>query len=199
MIAQTAGTFLAAALVPLIVRTVGKKQGYLSFGAVAIVAGIGLSVAPASTPSYRLHLLLRDWHRPGRRQRAHVGARGRHGRVRRVEDRHPHGGRHLFRSPSPARWAGPVGGAAAAYTIGFGGYVAQSETQPDSAINAIKIAAGVVPAAVVFIALAIMFAYPLTESRFREIVREVAQRRVARQVEAARSAPSPAITTGGTT
>ena len=78
-----------------------------------------------------------------------------------------------------------VGGAAAAYTIGFGGYVAEAASQPDSAVTAIRIAAGVVPAVVIGIALAIMFAYPLTESRFRELVREVAQRRVARQAEAA--------------
>jgi Na+/melibiose symporter-like transporter len=56
-----------------------------------------------------------------------------------------------------------------------------------------------VPAAVIAIALAIMFAYPLTESRFREIVSDVARRRVAHQVEAARSAPITATTTGGTT
>ena len=38
-----------------------------------------------------------------------------------------------------------IGGAAAAFTIGLGGYVAQSQAQPDSAVNAIKIAAGACP------------------------------------------------------
>jgi glucuronide carrier protein len=94
-----------------------------------------------------------------------------------------------------------IGGAAAAYTIGLGGYVAQAQAQPDSAITAIKIAAGVVPAAVIVIALGIMFAYPLTEGRFRDIVREVAQRRVARDVEAAGGIPPvvPAATPRVTT
>ena len=78
-----------------------------------------------------------------------------------------------------------IGGAAAAYTIGIGGYIADSASQPDSAITAIRIAAGAGPAVVLGIALAIMWAYPLTESRFREIVREVAQRRVKREVAAA--------------
>ena len=198
-IAQTAGTFLAAAFVPLIVRTVGKKQGYLSFGAVAIVAGIGLAVAPASTPiiAFICYFVIG------------IGLGGVNTLMWALEaDTVEYGewktgirteGATYSVFSFTRKMGQAIGGAAAAYTIGFGGYVAQSETQPDSAINAIKIAAGVVPAAVVFIALAIMFAYPLTESRFREIVREVAQRRVARQVEAARSGPSPATTTGGTT
>src|SRR6185295_5392925 len=68
-----------------------------------------------------------------------------------------------------------VGGAAAAYAIGIGGYVANASPQPDSAVTAIKIAAGIVPAVVIGVALAIMLAYPLTEARFREIVGAVAQ------------------------
>jgi hypothetical protein len=43
-----------------------------------------------------------------------------------------------------------------------------------------------------------MLAYPLTESRFRDLVREVAQRRAAREVEAASAAGVPA-TLGATT
>ena len=72
-----------------------RSRATSSFGAVAIVAGIGLARRPGVDAGHRLHLLLRDRHRPGRRQHADVGARGRHGRVRRVEDRHPHGGHHL--------------------------------------------------------------------------------------------------------
>jgi hypothetical protein len=85
-----------------------------------------------------------------------------------------------------------IGGAAAAYTIGFGGYVADAKIQPDSAVTAIKIAVGVVPAVVIGLALLIMLKYPLTETRFRDLVRDVAQRRAAREVEAARAAALPA-------
>jgi len=74
-----------------------------------------------------------------------------------------------------------VGAAVAAFVIGAGGYVAQSETQPGSAVDAIKVAAGAVPAGFILIALAIIAAYPLTEDRFRQIVREVAERRAARR------------------
>ena len=54
-------------------------------------------------------------------------------------------------------------------------------SQPDSAVTAIKTAAGLVPAAFILAAIATMSAYPLTEARFREIVREVAQRRAGRE------------------
>ena len=47
---QTVGTFVVALFIPRIVRTIGKKSGYLSLGVVAIVAGAGIALAPASTP-----------------------------------------------------------------------------------------------------------------------------------------------------
>jgi glucuronide carrier protein len=195
---QTAGTFLAAAFVPLVVRTIGKKRGYLTLGAVAIAAGIALALAPASTPivAFGCFFFLG------------IGMGGVNTLMWALEaDTVEYGewktgvrteGTTYALFSFTRKMGQAVGGAAAAYTIGFGGYVAQSATQPDSAVTAIKIAAGVVPAVVIGIALAIMFAYPLTESRFRELVREVAQRRVARQIEAAR-ASGPIPSSGGTT
>ena len=70
-----------------------------------------------------------------------------------------------------------IGAAAASYTIGLGGYVEGAAGQSDSALTAIKTAAGLVPAAFIIGAVAVMSAYPLTEERFREIVRELAARR----------------------
>jgi glucuronide carrier protein len=72
-----------------------------------------------------------------------------------------------------------IGAAAASYTIGFGGYVSGAANQPDSAVSAIRTAGGLVPAGFILGAIAIMSAYPLTEASFREIVRELAQRRAA--------------------
>ena len=51
---------------------------------------------------------------------------------------------------------------------------------------AIKVAAGLVPAVSILGAIAAMTAYPLTEEKFREIMREVAERRAARRVQEAR-------------
>jgi glucuronide carrier protein len=78
-----------------------------------------------------------------------------------------------------------IGGGAAAYTIGLGGYIAgKGVVQTDSAKTAIKVAAGFVPAAFIVVALAIIFFYPLTERVFRDVVAEVAARRAARVAEA---------------
>jgi glucuronide carrier protein len=198
-IVQTAGTFLVAAFIPHFVRTIGKKQAYLTFGAIAIAAGIGLALAPSATPAvaflcfFVLGIGLGGVNTLMWALEADTVEYGEWKTGIRTE------GITYALFSFTRKMGQAVGGAAAAYTIGFGGYVAQAQAQPDSALTAIRIAAGVVPAAVIAIALAIMFAYPLTESRFREIVSDVARRRVAHQVEAARSAPITATTTGGTT
>ena len=77
-----------------------------------------------------------------------------------------------------------IGGAAAAYTIGFGGYVSGAATQSDAALTSIRIAAGIVPAVAVAGAAAVMLTYPLTEQAFRTIVGELAERRATRDVSA---------------
>ena len=51
---QTAGTFVVAAFVPTIVRTLGKKNGYLILGVMAIDAGVGITLAPAGVPAVAL-------------------------------------------------------------------------------------------------------------------------------------------------
>jgi glucuronide carrier protein len=70
-----------------------------------------------------------------------------------------------------------VGGAAASFTLGLGGYVSGALSQPPEAITAIKIAAGIIPAAAILIGGIIMLGYPLTEDVFRRIIREIAARR----------------------
>jgi len=92
------------------------------------------------------------------------------------------------------RKMGQAFGGASAFTIGLGGYVAGAATQPDSAATAIKAAAGLVPAGFVLIATAIMFFYPLTESRFRELIRDVAARRAARRSGGTPAPPSAEAT-----
>jgi len=78
-----------------------------------------------------------------------------------------------------------LGGAAAAYTIGLGGYLAgKGVLQTDSAKTAVKVAAGLLPAGFILLALALMFFYPLTERVFRNVVAEVAVRRAQRVAEA---------------
>ena len=192
VLVQTAGTLLAAAFVPHFVRTIGKKRAYLICGAVAVVGGVGLALSPASAPLSAFFFFFV----------VGVGFGGVNTLMWALEaDTVEYGewktgirteGTTYALFSFTRKLGQAVGGAAAAYAIGIGGYVANSSSQPDSAVTAIKIAAGAVPAVVIVAALAIMLAYPLTEARFREIVGEVAQRRLAHQVETIAAAlPAP--------
>ena len=179
-VVQTAGVFAAALLVPGLVARSGKKRVYQALGSVAALAGIAVALAPASVPAVAIvafaffgiglggvntvsFALQSDTVEYGEWQ---TGAR-------------TEGATYSIFSFT-RKVGQAIGAAAASYTIGLGGYVSSAATQPDDAVTAIRLAAGVVPAAFILGAIAVMSAYPLTEQRFREIVREVAERRVAR-------------------
>ena len=174
---QAVGTFVAAALVPHFVRTIGKKRAYLSLGAVAVAGGIGVALAPASIPAIALCFFFV----------LGLGLGGVNTLMWALEADTVEFGEWKtgFRTEGATyalfsftrKMGQAVGGAAGAYTIGLGGYVADAATQPDSAVTAIKAAAGVVPAAVIAGALAVMAAYPLTERAFRRMIAETAERR----------------------
>ena len=84
------------------------------------------------------------------------------------------------------------GGAAAAFTLGLGGYIsADAGHQTASAQWAIRVACGLVPAALFLLAISVMFFYPLTEKKFREMVGEVAARRAERKLKIQASSSPP--------
>ena len=84
------------------------------------------------------------------------------------------------------------GGAAAAFTLGLGGYIsANAGHQTESARWAIRAACGLVPAALFLLAISVMFFYPLTEKKFREMVGEVASRRAERKFKIQASSSPP--------
>jgi glucuronide carrier protein len=67
-----------------------------------------------------------------------------------------------------------IGGAATAWALALGGYVSATSAvaapeQPASALTAIKIVFGLVPAAAALIAMIVFISYPLTDQRFREV------------------------------
>jgi glucuronide carrier protein len=189
-IIQTVGMLAAAAIVPKAVERLGKKRTYLAAGVVGAAAGLGLGLAPGSTPAvgltffgiYGLGLgvintlifaLQADTVDYGEWQSG-VRAEG-----------------SSYAVLSFMRKAGQgVGGAAAAYTIGLGGYVSGAADQTDAAVTSIRVAAGLLPAAVILGATAIMLAYPLTEKVFRRLVAELAQRRASSEMPAAAEAPT---------
>jgi glucuronide carrier protein len=176
-IIQTVGMLAAAAVVPVAVERLGKKRTYTVSGLVAAAAGVGLGLAPGSMPAvglaffgvYGLGLgvvntlifaLQADTVDYGEWQSG-VRAEGSN-----------------YAVLSFMRKAGQgVGGAAAAYTIGLGGYASGAADQSDAAVRSIRVAAGILPAAVILGATAVMLTYSLTEKVFRGLVGELAERR----------------------
>lgn len=177
---QTIAMVVAAALVPATVANIGKKRAYVASGLVAACAAVGFAVAPASVPALGIacygvlglgfgainalvFALQADTVEYGE-WKSGVRAEG-----------------ASYAVLSFTRKVGQgIGGAAAAYTIGLGGYVSGAPTQSGSAVASIKVAAGIVPAVAVVAATAVMLVYPLTEKAFRAMVAELAQRRAER-------------------
>ncbi len=180
-VVQTLGVFAAALLVPRVVARIGKKRVYQALGAIAVLSGVTVAFAPESVPAIAIVAFtffgigLGGVNTVAFALQADTVEYGEWKTGARTEGA-------TYSVFSFTRKIGQaIGAAAASYTIGLGGYVSGAATQPDSAVAAIKAAAGLVPAAFILAAIAVMSAYPLTEARFREIVREVAQRRAAHE------------------
>jgi glucuronide carrier protein len=179
-VVQTVGVFAAALLVPRLVPKIGKKRVYQALGAVAAASGIAVAFAPSSVPEIAIVAFglfgigLGGVNTVSFALQSDTVEYGEWKTGSRTEGA-------TYSIFSFTRKVGQaIGASAASYTIGLGGYVDGAAAQPDSAVAAIKTAAGLVPAAFILAAIVVISAYPLTEAKFRHIVRDVAQRRVAR-------------------
>ena len=176
-VVSTAGMVLASALIPRTVDTIGKKRTYLAAGVIVAVAAVGFAVAPGSVPAIGivcygvLGIGLGNINALIFALQADTVDYGEWNSGIRAE-----GGSYSVLSFTRKTGQG-IGGAAAAYIIGAGGYVAGATVQSHSALTSIRLAAGIVPAALTLAASAVMLAYPLTEKAFRAMVAEVAERR----------------------
>ena len=186
---QTAAMVAAAAAVPWAVAIVGKRRAYVLAGSIAAVAALGFALAPGSVPAAgiacygvlgigfgAINALIFAL-------QADTVEYGEWNSGVRAE-----GASYAVLSFTRKTGQG-IGGAAAAYTIGIGGYVSGAASQTDSAVASIKIAAGVVPAVAIAAAVAVMLVYPLTETVFRGVVADLAERHADR-------APSPPAVAG---
>ena len=177
---STGAMFLVSPVIPRIVETVGKKPAYVAAGIVTAVGAVGIAFSPPSVQALafvffavygigiaavqNLIFALQadtvdygEWESGVRTEGSNYAAL------------------------SFSRKVGQgIGGALAAFGIGVGGYVAAAPTQSPGAIDAIRYVTGFGPALFVGIGAAIMLAYPLTEDRFREVVRQIAFRRAER-------------------
>jgi glucuronide carrier protein len=75
-----------------------------------------------------------------------------------------------------------IGGALGAAALSLGGYLSATAAvpnpvQPDSAILAIRVTMGLIPAVAAILAMVVFWKYPLTDQRFREIRNETELRK----------------------
>jgi glucuronide carrier protein len=176
-VVQIAGTFGIGALLPTIVRKLGKRNAYMIGGLVVVGGGVLALLGPAETPwvgfaglvvatigvsftSMLVWALEADTVEYGE-WKTGVRAEG-----------------IIYALFSFTRKTGQaVGGALAAYAIALGGYVAGDAVQSESAEWGIRFAVGAIPAIFALLAVVVMFWYPLTDKRHREIVAEIEARR----------------------
>jgi glucuronide carrier protein len=172
--------FIIAPLVPTIVRAIGKKKAFLSFGAVGVLAGVGISLSPPSIPwiSMMFFALMG------------ISTAGVNTLMWALEaDTVEYGewktgvrteGITYALFSFTRKLGQAIGGAVAAYAIAFGGYVGGAQTQSAPAIDAIRYASGFIPVAFILLGILIFSRYPLTEQTFATMVAETAARRAAR-------------------
>lgn len=176
-VVSTVGMILASALVPKAVDTAGKKRTFLVAGVIATASAVGFALAPRSAPAIAfvcygvLGIGLGAINTLIFALQADTVDYGEWNSGIRAE-----GGSYSVLSFTRKTGQG-IGGAVAAYTIGLGGYVSGAGTQTGSALTSIRVAAGIIPAAFMLAATAVMLVYPLTERAFRAIIAEMAERR----------------------
>ena len=181
---QTFAMVASAAAVPAAVTRIGKRRAFVVAAVIAAVAAVGFALAPGSVPGLGIacygvvgvgfgainaliFALQADTVEYGE-WKSNVRAEA-----------------ASYAVLSFTRKAGQgIGGAAAAYTIGIGGYVSGAASQTDAAVTSIKIAAGIVPAVAIAAAAAVMLTYPLTEKAFRSVVAQLTERRAVQAVAA---------------
>ena len=189
-IAQLVAAFSLAAFMPKIVRKFGKRQGYMAGGAIMMVGGLIVFFAP-SDPVWlgfcglllcQIGMVLVNmlvW-----TLEADTVEYGEWKTGVRAEG-------IIYALFSFTRKTGQaVGGALAAFSLAWGGYAAGATAQTAQAELGIRAGAGLIPVVASAIAVAVMFFYPLTDKKHKEIVAEIAARRLVAGAEGDQVNPS---------
>jgi glucuronide carrier protein len=172
VLATSLSTFVAVPIVPRFVARIGKKKTFLIGALGLIVMGTWIFFIPASLPivvvsffvfglfqNLSMSLLFAF--------EADAVEYGEYKTGKRTEGA-TYAIYSFFRKVSQA-----VAGAVAGYALAFGGFVAKAPEQPDSALLTIRGLVGLGPAIFALLGGLIFLAYPLTDTRFREIVKEL--------------------------
>ncbi|ACL38784.1 sugar (Glycoside-Pentoside-Hexuronide) transporter [Pseudarthrobacter chlorophenolicus A6] len=194
-IAQLVLTFVLAAIMPRLVRTIGKKNVYIYASLVSVVGGIIIFAAPPS----------QTWIGFGGLIVSLVGVMAVNIVVWALEADTVEYGEWktgvrtegiTYALFSFTRKTGQaVGGALAAYALALGGYKSGAVQTAEAAFG-IQVAAGAIPAVLTILAVLVMSRYKLTDDMHAGIIRDITARRA--EAEAgpdAASAPQAAAST----
>jgi glucuronide carrier protein len=172
VLATSASTFVAVPVVPRFVARIGKKNTFLIGAAGLVVVGTWIFFMPAD-----LLVVVISFFAFGLFQNLSMSLLfafeadavefGEYKTGKRTEGA-TYAIYSFFRKVSQA-----VAGAVAGYALALGGFVARSQEQSDSALLSIRGLVGLGPAIFALLGALIFLAYPLTDTRFREIVREL--------------------------
>lgn len=182
---QTVAMVGAAMMVPQLVGSIGKRRAYVLAAAIVVIGGAGVAFAPVGWTAFAIiaygvlsigtgtiNTLIFAF-------QADTVDYGEWSSGLRTEASN-------YAILSFTRKAGQgIGGWAAAFALSAGAYVSTQATQPDSALTAIRVAAGAIPAVLAVAAGIVMVFYPLTEKVFRELVADLAERHALEPSEAA--------------
>jgi glucuronide carrier protein len=189
ILASTAAVFISVPIVPRLVIRIGKKATFMGATAIMISAGIWIFFLAAN-----LSLVVVAFFVFGLGQNAAMSLLfafeadaveyGEYQTGQRTEGA-TYAIYSFFRKMSQALSASLVG-----YALAAGNFRPKAPHQPDSALTAIKVVMGLSPAVFGLLGVAIFAFYPLTDDRFKEIVKDL-RARTAEELEqvAAKVAP----------
>jgi glucuronide carrier protein len=189
ILATSAATFVAVPIVPRLVARIGKKATFMCATGVLIGAGIWIFFLPAQLSLVVVVFFIFGIGQSGALSlmfafEADAVEYGEYQTGQRTEGA-TYAIYSFARKMSQALAASLVG-----YALAIGRFVPKAPAQPHSAVEAIKVVVGLAPAVFGFAGVAIFAFYPLTDDRFKQIVKEM-RARAAEQLERAADAVAP--------
>jgi glucuronide carrier protein len=193
VLATSVSTFVAVPIVPRLVARIGKKSTFLIGAAGLIVLGTWIFFMPTNLAVVVVTFFVFGFFQNLSMSllfafEADAVEYGEYRTGKRTEGA-TYAIYSFFRKVSQA-----IAGAVAGYALAFGGFIARAPEQPESALTAIRAVVGLGPAVFAILGGLMFLAYPLTDTRFREIVRELQARRGIRDAQADAAVESADVT-----
>jgi len=182
ILAQTLAIAVVGPMIPLIVRTIGKRSGYVAAGAITIVGAIVLAVSPlGSVPLlgpvafFLMGLGINGINTLMWALEADTVEYGEWRTGNRTEGT-------TYAAFSFTRKMGQaLGGFVGGFALTWAGFsaarAATGDPQDPAVAHNVQLWTGGIIAVFAFLSVAVMFFYPLTEAKFREITAEITARR----------------------